>query len=652
MQYKGFTLDQFQIDSIESINKNHSVVVSAQTGTGKTLIADYLINKFIGQNKRVIYTAPIKALSNQKFKDFKNDYGEYNVGILTGDVVINSSAPILVMTTEIFRNMLITKDPSVEQISFVIFDEIHYISDIERGTVWEESIIFAPEHIRFLCLSATIPNADEFAAWISSIKKHPVDVVTYGKRAVPLQHLLYDNMLGVTNVNELRENLKIKEYHDFMPQRHGKHQGYGDYRQGNFGQKKKKEAIIRPTHYNLIKDIKDKLPAIYFIFSRKDTEAKALELTRYFDFTTKEEKAKISNYLHEKITADLRVLESVRQIKGVLVKGIGYHHAGLLPALKEIVEHLFGENLIKVLYSTETFAVGINMPAKTVCFNSLEKYDGYVFRYLNTKEYFQLAGRAGRRGIDTVGHSIAMIDRNTVDIEKIARLTDKDVEPIVSQFKLTFNTVLNLIKSHTEQEREIILKSNFDYYLRKKQNQNVRIMASYNHKLQLLKNRGFIHNEELTEKGIFATHIFFNEIILTEIFCTDLYKSLTDKEITIIIAAIVYEERRSDHFSIKESKDIYYQIMNKISKNHLVFNELNKKNLQRMINIVCHWIDGGDFVSLLEFSNYLEGDVIRLFRRIIDVLRQIRRASSDGILGMRIDDCIHRIDRGIIKVDF
>ena len=651
MQYKGFTLDQFQIDSIESINKNHSVVVSAQTGTGKTLIADYLINKFIAQNKRVIYTAPIKALSNQKFKDFKKDYGEYNVGILTGDVVINSSAPILVMTTEIFRNMLITKDPSVEQISFVVFDEIHYISDIERGTVWEESIIFAPEHIRFLCLSATIPNADEFAAWISSIKKHPVDVVRYGKRAVPLQHLLYDNMLGVTDVHELRENLKIKEYHEFMPQKHGGHRGYGEHGRGDFG-KKKKEPIRRPTHFNLIKDIKDKLPAIYFIFSRKDTEAKALELTRYFDFTTKEEKARISNYLHERITADLRVLESVRQIKGVLVKGIGYHHAGLLPALKEIVEHLFGENLIKVLYSTETFAVGINMPAKTVCFNSLEKYDGYVFRYLNTKEYFQLAGRAGRRGIDTVGYSIAMIDRNIVDIEKIATLTEQDIEPIVSQFKLTFNTVLNLIKNHTEQEREVILKSNFDYYLRKKQNQNVRIMASYNHKLQLLRNRGFIHNEELTEKGMFATHIFFNEMILTEIFCTYLYKSLTDKEITIIIAAIVYEERRSDHFSIKESKDIYYQVMNKISKNNLVFNELNKKNLQRMINIVCHWIDGGDFVSLLEFSNYLEGDVIRLFRRIIDVMRQIRRASSDGILCMRIDDCIHRIDRGIIKVDF
>ena len=275
-----------------------------------------------------------------------------------------------------------------------------------------------------------------------------------------------------------------------------------------------------------------------------------------------------------------------------------------------------------------------------------------MFRYLNTKEYFQLAGRAGRRGIDTVGYSIAMIDRNIVDIEKIATLTEQDVEPIVSQFKLTFNTVLNLIKNHTEQEREVILKSNFDYYLRKKQNQNVRIMASYNHKLQLLRNRGFIHNEELTEKGMFATHIFFNEMILTEIFCTYLYKSLTDKEITIIIAAIVYEERRSDHFSIKESKDIYYQVMNKISKNNLVFNELNKKNLQRMINIVCHWIDGGDFVSLLEFSKYLEGDVIRLFRRIIDVMRQIRRASSDGILCMRIDDCIHRIDRGIIKVDF
>ena len=201
MKFKNFTLDKFQEDSVKSIDKGNSVVVTAGTGTGKTLIADYIIDKYIKKNRRIIYTAPIKALSGQKYRDFKADYGEENVGIMTGDVVINPEAPILIMTTEIYRNMLLTKDKIIEYVSYVVFDEIHYINDIERGTIWEESVIFSPEHIRFLCLSATVPNAKEFASWIQNIKNHTVDTITYNKRAVPLNHLVYDVSLGITNVD-------------------------------------------------------------------------------------------------------------------------------------------------------------------------------------------------------------------------------------------------------------------------------------------------------------------------------------------------------------------------------------------------------------------------------------------------------------------
>ncbi len=192
LTFKQFTLDKFQVDAIRAIENNESVVVTAQTGSGKTLIADYIIDKFMHSGKRVIYTAPIKALSNQKFRDFKRDYGEDKVGIMTGDFVINSHAPILIMTTEIYRNMLLCNDPSLEHISYVVFDEIHYINDIERGTIWEESLIFSPQSIRFLCLSATIPNAVEFAHWIETVTEHKVHVVSNDRRVVPLKHLLFD----------------------------------------------------------------------------------------------------------------------------------------------------------------------------------------------------------------------------------------------------------------------------------------------------------------------------------------------------------------------------------------------------------------------------------------------------------------------------
>ncbi len=223
MRFKEFVLDKFQVEAIESIEKHNSVVVTAQTGCGKTLIADYIIDKYLKTGKRIIYTAPIKALSNQKFRDFKKAYGAENVGLMTGDVVINYHAPIVIMTTEIYRNMLLCNDTSLENLSYLIFDEIHYINDIERGTIWEESIIFSSESVRFLCLSATIPNAREFADWIQSIKNHTVDVVSNEKRVVPLKHLVFDAYLGLTDTNAVRHHIKeIENIPDYYESRHRK----------------------------------------------------------------------------------------------------------------------------------------------------------------------------------------------------------------------------------------------------------------------------------------------------------------------------------------------------------------------------------------------------------------------------------------------
>lgn len=642
VEYKGLTLDKFQIDAIEEIEKGNSVVVSAATGTGKTLIADYLIDKFLKERKRVIYTSPIKALSNQKFKEFKKSFGEEMVGLLTGDITINHNAQIIIMTTEIYRNMLVTKDELIDQLSYIVFDEIHFINDYERGTVWEEAIIFSPEHVRFLCLSATIPNAREFADWIKSIKGHEVSVVKYEKRAVPLTHKLYDTSLGLTTMKELKDSLELDKYPDYHK---------------SFKRKKdrdKKKHFTMPYHADLVDELthQNKLPGLFFVFSRRRCEELADDLSRKHDFTNASQKEKITQIFLDIVPQELRKMESVQFLRRILPKGIAVHHAGLLPALKDVVEELFGQGLISVLYATETFAVGINMPARTVCFHALEKFDGMNFRYLNSKEYFQLAGRAGRRGIDKEGLAIAMVDRKTFDANKVEAFTSKDTDPIISQFKLSFNTLINLVDKHTKEEQEIILKSSFDYYLKKKGGKQIRIMATYNHMIERLKKLGYISKEDtVTEKGRFATHIYSNELLVSEIFCSDLYQKLSGTELAILVAAISYEEKMSDKFKVGD-KRTYFNIIDSLASNEYVSKKLNQKSVSKMNHIVSSWCEGEQFANLLDLCNLDEGDIIRLFRQTIDLFRQIIRATTDRQLIDKLEKMITVIQRDVVKVEF
>ena len=637
MKFKNFTLDKFQEDAVKSIDKGNSVIVTAGTGTGKTLIADYIIDKYLSKNRRIIYTAPIKALSSQKYRDFKAEYGEENIGIMTGDIVINPGAPVLIMTTEIYRNMLLTHDPIIDHLSYVVFDEIHFINDIERGTIWEESVIFSPEHVRFLCLSATVPNAEEFGEWIESIKKHKVDVVTYDKRAVPLNHLVYDINLGITTVDAVIKDKATSDY----------------YKSNRNKNKNKKRNLPQPDHVSLIKQIRDKLPCIFFNFSRKSCEEKAMELSKTIDFLDNTQRKRVAELSSKLISPEYNTLHSIQKLKRTLSRGVAFHHAGVLPKAKELVELLFAEGIIQVLYATETFAVGINMPAKTVAFATLEKYDGVSFRYLNSKEYFQLAGRAGRRGIDEVGYAIAMIERGYTDLQKLKAISSKDDIPIMSQFKLSFNTVLNIVHFHTPEMREKILKMNFDFFQRKQQsNKQVRVMASYNNKIKILKTLGYIQGDSLTDKGVFATHIYSEEILITEIFNTNLYKQLSDKEINVLIAAVIYEPRRKDYFTLKGSTRTVEHIMQVISSRPYVLKNLNKLHLKRMTRVIGDFTEEADFKDLIELCSLDEGDLIRLIRRVIDMLRQVAHASQDNDLTDRIHDCINKIYRSVVRFEF
>ncbi|MCL6614099.1 MAG: DEAD/DEAH box helicase, partial [Firmicutes bacterium] len=406
------------------------------------LIADYLIDRAILRRERIIYTAPIKALSNQKFKEFKALYGEERVGIITGDVVINASADVAIMTTEIFRNILHQDPGRLEGITHVVFDEIHYLSDEDRGTVWEESIIFMPKEMRLLGLSATIPNAEELAAWIAEIKGHEVAVVHKTDRSVPLHHHFYERHLGTTTLPEIKKYLARMTEDPAVA-----------------------AAARRATrHLDLVKHVAKTggLPCLYFVFSRRLCEEMAQELAGMRTFLNPAETARVER-LVEELYAEygLDELKHLARVKDVLARGVAFHHAGLLPALKEIVETLFGLGLVKVMYATETFAVGINYPVKTVCFDSPTKFDGFTFRPMTTLEYFQMAGRAGRRGIDTRGTVYLLADLTRFRAADYPSTREEDILPLESRFELSFNTVLNLKRNYSSAEIQVILDRNF-----------------------------------------------------------------------------------------------------------------------------------------------------------------------------------------------
>ncbi|MFO8077959.1 MAG: DEAD/DEAH box helicase [Thermoplasmatota archaeon] len=631
MKFQSYTLDAFQEQAIRSLEQRHTVIVSAATGTGKTLIAEYLIDECIKKNeKRVIYTAPIKALSNQKFRDFTDRYGKDHIGMLTGDVVINPQANILIMTTEIYRNMLLSQDPIIDDISYVVFDEIHFMNDPERGTVWEEAILFSKPSTRFLCLSATIPNADEFASWLRSIKDHPIEVVSNNTRYVPLHQFVFDEQKGLVDRAVLSKQKKKRK---------------------KSKKKKKKKSTLSPCQ--VIPHLKGRLPAIVFSFSRKQCEEQAFKLKEQGkefadDFIKEQIRYLCSQHFPEKI----KNLSSTKMLMEALEVGIGFHHAGLLPQQRFAVEELFSHGFLQVLFATETFAVGINMPAKTVVLNGLRKFDGRHFRLLTAKEYFQLAGRAGRRGIDKEGFVVSILYQQG-ELNSFLQISEEDTEPIQSQFRLSYNTILNLLDSYSQKEIDVLLRKNF-YAFRKqhRRQRKVRMKTSFTNKCKQLQMMKYLtRDRELTDKGRFVKKIYFEEILIGELFATSLYKELSNVELLQVIAAITYERKPNDHFSFKGIIKDYKRLSKKLWQNPHFFKKLNKISLKRMMAIVKHWSEGESFQETLELTSYREGDVVRLFRRIIDMLQQIKRATVDEELMVRINECIDLIDRDLVRVD-
>ena len=467
LELLDFALDPFQEQACHALAKGKGVLVAAPTGAGKTIVGEFAIHLALEKKQKVFYTTPIKALSNQKFAELVSRYGADRVGILTGDTNTNSDAQIVVMTTEVLRNMIYANSDALIQLGFVVMDEVHYLADRFRGAVWEEVILHLPKDVKLVSLSATVSNAEEFGAWLEEVRGD-TEIVVSEHRPVPLdQHVLFGDELMelfAAGSNNQRVNAELVQKHSSKLRIPIGKYTKGKKPKGELDQRFSRIPKISKPQVVEILEENDLLPAIFFIFSRAGCDAAVRACHQYgVRLTTREEQAEIRYLVEEKTASiadeDLATLGYFEWLSG-LERGVAAHHAGMLPAFKEVVEELFLRKLVRVVFATETLALGINMPARTVVLERLDKFNGESRVQITPGEYTQLTGRAGRRGIDTLGHSVIQWSGN-LDPASVAGLASKRSYPLISPFKPTANMAVNLIEAFGRKRAREVLETSF-----------------------------------------------------------------------------------------------------------------------------------------------------------------------------------------------
>ncbi len=730
-----FELDDFQKEAVECINNNKSVVVCAPTGAGKTCIAEHAIHKALEENTRLFYTTPLKALSNQKFYDFSQKYGEENVGLLTGDTSINREAQIVVMTTEVFRNMLYNTNfgslkDNLKNVKYVVLDEVHYMNDEQRGTVWEESIIYCPSNIQIIALSATVANSKQLCDWINTVHSATEHIYT-DFRPVPLRHYYYDSSKPYEILPLLTPDGKLNR--KIKPEK----------KLNYYSRQIKKRNTVKDVISVLHK--KEMLPAIFFTFSRKKCDEN-MEKCSDINLITPEEGKKIREEI-QNFLKDHKYLENNKNLE-YIYNGVASHHAGLLPALKVLVERLFQKGLIKVVFATETLAAGINMPARTTVISAISKRTDSGHRMLSANEFLQMSGRAGRRGMDKIGNVVVM-GTQFQSPEEVAQLVKSSANPLESQFSPTYSMVLNLLQNlELDQAKELILKS-FGYYssndrlkpmiiqqinceqmlaklknekcpfglsnedfmefnklkekyivyrkltrtlqkqakqkglkdtlevieylnqtreLReqlekyncevckgyKKHIKNLEILKRYEKKYketckkienqkdiywnqfiahkEILEKFGYIKNASPTDEGILCSMIRAeNELFLSEIILQGVMDELEPFELAAVICAIVTEDLRTDVYPSQPLSKNTRKALNKIKeirKKIAIIQREYDINTEMYINsyyspLMEQWVLETPWEDIAKQVDSSEGDIVRIFKRTVDVLRQL-----------------------------
>ena len=704
-----FPIDSFQLDAMDQLAQGQSVLVAAPTGTGKTLVAEYAIWQAQQRNQRVIYTTPLKALSNQKYRDLREVYGTDAVGLVTGDIVEHSRASIVIMTTEVYRNMLLEEGGDLQKeisaapsstladIGFVVFDELHYLSDIGRGPVWEEAIICSPPHVQLVGLSATVSNAEDLANWISRVHR-PISLIVHERRAVPLEHYYFlDNKLHL--VQDADGN-RVERFPNVggearLAQRFGRNRVFtfdgeeedeGGREDGAATQEKPKRP---PQHkqaaagevLTALRDA-DMLPCLYFLPGRRVVEEAAMSAALH-NFTTPEEEALIreeTGIWLEQLPKEDRNLQQVHSLLNLLPRGLAFHHAGLLPGLKVLVETLFGRGHLRAVFATDTLALGINMPARTVVVGSLSKFDGQEMRLLTPNEYRQLTGRAGRRGMDVRGAAVIPYSLWEPFEQSFQRITG-ELLPVTSSFVIRYNSVLNLWRPGDLQHLRQICASSlreFQRYLFWELNELQRLEKRYQkasgkeHKKKkgaasqeaeraLEKRRerigafplsragakeldgtifslralGYIgQDDQLTLKGRILRNIYHPAgIILTELMTTGVLDGLSAGELAEVCSWFTYDnDRRLNNHHVLQNKltqvrrDLWHVIQHVRGIEERADVSFTPGIILDFHGLALSWARRTSLSGLMRQIDLAEGDILMLLNQTIDLLQQVQAA--------------------------
>ena len=661
-----FTADPYQVLAAEMVEMGRSVVVTAPTGAGKTLIAEAAIHLSLANRRRVFYTTPLKALSNQKFRDFGAIHGSDRVGLLTGDNTINRDAPVVVMTTEVLRNMIYSGS-DLSQVDTVVLDEVHYLQDRFRGAVWEEVIIHAPPHIRLVCLSATVSNAAEFTDWLRT-RRGPTELVVEEHRPVRLErwwsvwdrferevHLL---PLYMETSGGMKPNAAIPR---LLARRGGRRRRFSTPR---------RTSVVE--HLAFL----DLLPAIYFLFSRAGCDDAAdRTVAAGIRLTDDAERDEIRRRA-EKGTAhldwsDLRTLGHDRWLAR-LERGVAAHHAGLVPAFKEVVEQLFCDGLIKVVFATETLALGINMPARTVVLDRLSRFTGETHELLLPGEFTQLTGRAGRRGIDTVGHGV-VLHSPFVPFERMASIARLGSHPLRSSFRPTYNMLVNLVANYSRRQAERLLAASFAEFQDRRLKGRPRgngpgrrsprrstLLERFDRSRRLLEQRGHIRDWTL-EPGGETLRVVYNDsgLLLVEAIRSGILDELGAPELAALLSAFVYEPRRDaeepEGLPTEPLEDAWSRLV-ELAEDLAAAEERLRLPVTRFPHPGFAWLAYAwalriDLEELLDEGSLAAGDFVRTTRSVLDLLRQVgdaARVLGKGELERAAGRARSGIDRGIV----
>ncbi len=667
MIYRGFELDPFQSAAIEALGRGASVLVSAPTGNGKTVVADWIVERALARGRSVIYTAPIKALSNQKFRDWCRLHGEENVGLLTGDLVIRREAPCRVMTTEILRNMLLVGEP-LPDLDAVVLDEIHFLDDRERGTTWEEVLIYLPPTVQVLGLSATLQNIRSFASWLGEVRGAPVEVVEARERVIPLRFHVFHHRFGLLDTAPFHQAWKqAGKPVDEKPRRGRPTPGK---RGGREERSRKDERQDEQTsHLDLVRalDEGELLPCLYFAFSRKITESYARELSRRLrrgqSFLSDDEAAQMELRLNR-----FRQGESGGALDEALTeiyqRGIAFHHAGLSVPLKALVEELYELRLIKVLYCTSTFALGINMPARTAAFDALMKYDGQTTRPLTAREFMQKAGRAGRRGLDTEGHVVIRADLREWARQKDAleHYLSGKTDPVSSSFSLSFHSIVNLLHRHPADRIRSMVERSFLSWTRRQEVRKLEERASALeehegkalHKLQkmaaavnkktwdevearirFLQDIGYLAEDRTFNAGAtILKNVQIEEIFVTELILSGLLEGVAPPTLFGLLCAVNKEFPRDARLRerLRGAETELARAANRVRHGPVVTRAeaivgITVTWCPEMIPYGRLWAEGKPFLEIAEAIQStadVGGDLIGAFRRAKDLIGQLR----------------------------